>query len=109
MLIKHPSYIQSLSLIANAAIVITDSGELQEETTFLGIPCLTLCESTDRPITSREGTNQIVGTNPVQISNTAFDVLNYAPTHRLVPKYWDGHAATRIMEIIEKLHKENIV
>ena len=109
LLIKHPSYVQSLSLIANAAIVLTDSGELQEETTFLGIPCLTLGESTDRPITSREGTNQIVGTNPIQIANTAFDVLNYAPTHRLVPKYWDGHAASRIMEIIETLQKENML
>jgi UDP-N-acetylglucosamine 2-epimerase (non-hydrolysing) len=78
-------------------LVLTDSGGLQEETTALGIPCLTLRENTERPITIEMGTNILVGTNPEKIKQTAFEVLaNNTKTDAKIPPLWDGKTAERI-------------
>ena len=99
-MIEPLGYIDFLRLYSGARIVMTDSGGLQEETTVLGIPCLTLRNNTERPITIKMGTNQLVGTDPVRICQAAFKVLDedkplQAPQ---IPPLWDGHAATRICD-----------
>src|SRR5207245_602762 len=87
-------YLDFLQLLSGARLVLTDSGGIQEETTVLGIPCVTLRENTERPITVEMGTNTIVGTNTTNITRAAFEALdnprNAAPR---VPPFWDGHAA----------------
>src|SRR2546425_1285051 len=98
-LIEPLGYLDFLRLFSGARVVLTDSGGLQEETTALGIPCLTLRESTERPITAELGTNIVVGTDPQRISTAALAALdrpraNNAPR---VPLLWDGHAADRIL------------
>jgi len=97
-------YLDFLCLMSNAAIVLTDSGGIQEETTILGIPCLTLRNNTERPITVKEGTNVVVGNNPDNIINTALSVLKNQNSRKKIPKYWDGKSAKRVIKII----KENI-
>lgn len=93
-------YLDFLCLISNAAIVLTDSGGIQEETTILGIACLTLRNNTERPITIKEGTNILVGNNPDNIINTALNILKNQNSKKKIPKYWDGKAAERIVEIL---------
>jgi len=88
-------YIDFLSLTSHARLVLTDSGGLQEESTVLGIPCLTLRENTERPITVTHGTNRIVGTRAEDIVKGFEDAL-VPGTPRSVPELWDGHAADRI-------------
>jgi len=91
-----------LRLWSHAALVITDSGGLQEETTALGIPCITVRDNTERPITVTDGTNVLVGTNPARIVDEAFRVLDgHGKTGRL-PPLWDGHAAERIVGTLER-------
>jgi UDP-N-acetylglucosamine 2-epimerase (non-hydrolysing) len=80
-------------------VVLTDSGGVQEETTVLGVPCLTLRDNTERPITVSEGTNRLVGRDPLAIVNAAFDVLSSPPVPRR-PALWDGHAGERIAEVL---------
>lgn len=97
-LINPLGYLDFLGLFSKARIVLTDSGGIQEETTVLGIPCLTLRENTERPITVQLGTNAIVGTNPQRIMQAAEDVLDgIAARESIVPPLWDGHAADRIL------------
>jgi UDP-N-acetylglucosamine 2-epimerase (non-hydrolysing) len=92
-------YLDSIALQAGAALVLTDSGGLQEETTVLGVPCLTLRTTTERPITVAEGTNQVVGTDPELIVATARAVLrDGVPARR--PALWDGRAADRIADVL---------
>jgi UDP-N-acetylglucosamine 2-epimerase (non-hydrolysing) len=92
-------YLDSIALQDGAALVLTDSGGLQEETTVLGVPCLTLRTSTERPITVEEGTNQVVGTDPEQIVAAARRVLaTGVPSRR--PALWDGRAAERIADVV---------
>lgn len=94
-------YLDFLRLWGNAKLVLTDSGGLQEETTALGIPCLTLRENTERPITIEQGTNQLVGCDPAKIKETAFAVLRgELQLAGRVPELWDGHAAERIVEAL---------
>ncbi len=100
VLIEPTGYLDSICLQANAALVLTDSGGIQEETTALGVPCLTLRESTERPITVFEGTNQVVGTDPEQIGAASAAVLDQRPPPRR-PALWDGKAAERIAEVLE--------
>ena len=95
-------YLDFLCLMFNAAIVLTDSGGIQEETTILGIPCLTLRDNTERPITVKEGTNTVVGNNPDNIINTALSVLENQNSRKKIPKYWDGKAAERIVKILSR-------
>lgn len=101
-LIEPLGYLEFLKLTANAAVVLTDSGGIQEETTILGVPCLTLRENTERPVTIDEGTNQLVGLEPARILS-AYRAIRAEPNrkHRR-PDKWDGHAAERIAEIIAK-------
>ena len=98
-LIEPLGYLDFLGLLSAARLVLTDSGGLQEETTALGIPCLTLRENTERPITVELGTNVVVGTDPKKITTTAFAVLDSpcAGDSLRVPPLWDGHTADRIL------------
>jgi UDP-N-acetylglucosamine 2-epimerase (non-hydrolysing) len=95
------SYIQFLALQQKAMIVITDSGGIQEETTFLGVPCLTLRETTERPITVTLGTNVIIGRNMDLLRSAVRAVLNGDRKKGVIPPLWDGAAAERIARILE--------
>lgn len=95
------SYMDFLNLWKDAAVVLTDSGGLQEETTALGVPCLTLRDNTERPVTVSEGTNEIVGMDPARIIEAAINVLDGNVKTGRRPSLWDGHAADRIVQTIE--------
>ncbi|HVS83642.1 MAG TPA: UDP-N-acetylglucosamine 2-epimerase (non-hydrolyzing) [Pyrinomonadaceae bacterium] len=104
-LISPLGYLDFLQLLSGARLVLTDSGGIQEETTVLGIPCVTLRENTERPITVEMGTNTIVGTDPAKIVAAAFRALENPPTRdsSRVPPLWDGYTADRILDaLIEK-------
>jgi UDP-N-acetylglucosamine 2-epimerase (non-hydrolysing) len=92
-------YIDFLALTSHARVILTDSGGLQEESTALGIPCLTLRENTERPITVTEGTNRVVGTRPADIIAGFDRALNGNGTPR-IPALWDGRAAERIAAVL---------
>ena len=100
-LIEPLGYLDFLQLYSGAKLVLTDSGGIQEETTVLGIPCLTLRENTERPITVEMGTNTLVGTDPQKIKAGAFAALDGGPrpNHR-IPPLWDGHTADRILDAL---------
>ena len=91
-------YLEMLGLMAPATLVLTDSGGLQEETTALGVPCLTMRENTERPITVDEGTNTMVGRDRDAILRGVDDILAGRGKQGRVPEYWDGHAARRIAD-----------
>jgi UDP-N-acetylglucosamine 2-epimerase (non-hydrolysing) len=93
-------YLAFLSLMMDSRFVMTDSGGIQEETTALGIPCLTLRENTERPITVSVGTNRVVGTRPQQIAAEALRILGGDGSRGGVPALWDGQAAARIVEVL---------
>ena len=93
-------YMEFLALQARATAVLTDSGGIQEETTFLGIPCLTMRDNTERPVTVELGTNVLVGTDFDKLSSELKTVLNGAWKKGSLPPRWDGHAATRIANVI---------
>lgn len=93
-------YLQLLGLMAGARLVLSDSGGIQEETTALGVPCVTLRENTERPITVSNGTNTIVGTDGAAIRGCVEDILRNGGKAGRVPDLWDGQAATRIAEIL---------
>jgi UDP-N-acetylglucosamine 2-epimerase (non-hydrolysing) len=95
-------YLDFLCLVSNAKLVLTDSGGIQEETTILKIPCLTLRDNTERPITVTAGTNHIVGNNPAKILRTASEVLEKKYICPKNPPLWDGRAAERIIRILTK-------
>jgi UDP-N-acetylglucosamine 2-epimerase (non-hydrolysing) len=97
---KPVGYLDMLSLTKNSKMVLTDSGGLQEETTYLGVPCLTIRKSTERPITVEVGTNKMVGIDKNVIVREANQILKNNIKNRKVPKYWDGKAAERIIKII---------
>ena len=94
------SYLQFLKLQSEATLVITDSGGVQEETTALGIPCLTVRENTERPITLTEGTNLLVGLNGSRLVEEARKVLRGEGKKGHIPKLWDGHASQRIVRTL---------
>ncbi len=96
-------YLDFLRLMSEAAVVLTDSGGIQEETTVLGVPCLTLRENTERPITIEQGTNQLVGLDPARIL-AAFRQLRERRGVPRVPELWDGRAAERIADIVVRWH-----
>jgi UDP-N-acetylglucosamine 2-epimerase (non-hydrolysing) len=97
--IDPAGYLDFIALQASARMVLTDSGGIQEETTALGVPCLTMRDSTERPITLSEGTNILVGRDPERIVATAHRVLTDPPAKR-APALWDGHAGDRIAEVL---------
>jgi len=101
-LIAPLGYLDFLSLYSNACLVLTDSGGIQEETTALGIPCLTLRENTERPITVELGTNVVVGTDTTRIVTAARAALNGSAKRSTQPvPLWDGHASERILDALE--------
>jgi len=100
ILTRPLSYMEFLNLWKDAALVLTDSGGLQEETTALGVPCITVRENTERPITVEEGTNVLAGTNPARIVNEADIILRGDGKQGRRPFLWDGQAAQRIVAIL---------
>ncbi len=98
-IIPPAGYLDFVALEALARLVLTDSGGVQEETTALGVPCLTMRDNTERPITLTEGTNQLVGRDPERIIQAALGVLSARPPLRR-PVLWDGHAGQRIAEVL---------
>jgi len=94
-------YIDFLSLTSHARLILTDSGGLQEESTALGIPCLTLRENTERPVTVTHGTNRVVGTRTADIVE-GFEQALAAPPPPRMPELWDGHAAQRVAAVISR-------
>ncbi len=99
-LVPPLSYVDFLCLEMHASMVITDSGGVQEETTALGVPCLTVRETTERPITVVEGTNTIVGLDPHRLGDEARRILSGHSKAGRIPDLWDGYAAKRIVTIL---------
>lgn len=94
-------YLEFLRLTSEARLVLTDSGGIQEETTILNVPCLTLRENTERPITIEEGTNRLVGTDPDAALRAALETLESPRPAAAAPALWDGAASGRIVDAIE--------
>ncbi len=95
-------YIDFLALTRSANLLITDSGGIQEETTFLGVQCITVRNNTERPVTVSLGTNHLVGTDLDAVEKTAFEVLDGNIKKGIIPEKWDGQTAERIVDIISK-------
>ena len=95
-------YLEMLGLMQAARLVLTDSGGIQEETTALGVPCLTLRENTERPITVEQGTNTVVGSSPTQILAAVDEILRTGGKAGRVPELWDGRAAQRIAAVLRE-------
>ena len=93
-------YVDFLSLTKNAGLIITDSGGIQEESTFLGVQCITVRNNTERPITVDVGTNQLIGTDLIQVEKAAIDILNGNLKKGNIPELWDGKTAERITELL---------
>jgi UDP-N-acetylglucosamine 2-epimerase (non-hydrolysing) len=96
ILLPPQGYLEMLGLTSRAALMLTDSGGLQEETTALGVPCLTLRDNTERPITVEQGTNTLVGRDREAILRGVADILKRGGKRGRIPELWDGHAAERI-------------
>jgi UDP-N-acetylglucosamine 2-epimerase (non-hydrolysing) len=102
------AYLDFIGMVDRAALVITDSGGIQEETSYLGIPCLTLRANTERPVTLSVGTNRLVGTDPENLRREAFSLLDSVESRTAQqserassrPRLWDGHASERIFQVL---------
>lgn len=101
-LVEPLGYSEFLYVMDRARLVLTDSGGVQEETTVLGVPCLTLRENTERAITIHEGTNRLTGMRPATVMEGVEDILRDGPPPPRVPALWDGHAAERIVEVVQR-------
>ena len=99
-LIDPVGYVEFLSLVAGSAGVVTDSGGIQEETTYLGLPCFTLRANTERPITVSMGTNMLLGLDPARIGEVPKLLVEAREREAHVPPLWDGHAAERIVDVL---------
>jgi UDP-N-acetylglucosamine 2-epimerase (non-hydrolysing) len=99
-IIKPLGYLSNLHAMAHARAVLTDSGGIQEETTCLGVPCLTLRENTERPVTVTEGTNKVIGTNSERILAETKELLKGGRISGRIPELWDGHTSARIVKVI---------
>jgi UDP-N-acetylglucosamine 2-epimerase (non-hydrolysing) len=95
-------YLEMLGLMKDARIMLTDSGGIQEETTALGVPCITLRNNTERPITVEEGTNTIAGQDPVKILAAFDEIMLSGGKAGRVPEFWDGLASIRIASVIHE-------
>ena len=105
VMLPAQGYLEMLGFLAGASLVLTDSGGLQEETTALGVPCLTLRDSTERPITVEQGTNTLVGRNRDAICGAVNEILTGNGKRGRIPELWDGHAAERIVaDLYQWLH-----
>ena len=101
MKITEPAgYLEFISLMSKSKLVLTDSGGLQEETTALGIPCLTIRENTERPVTITQGTNQLVGTDRERIVQSGKEALQGDGKAGQIPKFWDGKTSARIVDVL---------
>jgi len=98
ILTRPLSYMDFLNLWKDAALILTDGGGLQEETTALGLSCLTLRENTERPITCDQGTNTLVGTSPERIVSESVSILSGRGKPGTRPALWDGACASRIVD-----------
>jgi UDP-N-acetylglucosamine 2-epimerase (non-hydrolysing) len=101
-MVEPIGYLDFMKLMRYSSIVLTDSGGIQEETTALGIPCLTIRDNTERPITVTIGTNRLVGTRPERIVAEAREVLQHGVSGAKIPDLWDGQAAARIAQVISQ-------
>jgi UDP-N-acetylglucosamine 2-epimerase (non-hydrolysing) len=101
--VQPVGYLDFLCLLSRATLVLTDSGGIQEETTALGVPCLTLRENTERPVTISQGTNLLVGTDPARIVAAARKVLSGDSKAGRIPPFWDGQSAQRIVDILRRV------
>jgi UDP-N-acetylglucosamine 2-epimerase (non-hydrolysing) len=99
-IIEPVGYLEFLGLMAQARILMTDSGGIQEEATILGVPCVTLRENTERPVTLTQGTNRLGGRRPAQILEAVREVLETDAKNQTLPELWDGKAAGRIVDIL---------
>jgi len=99
-LVEPLPYVEFLALQTRATVVITDSGGIQEETTYLDVPCLTLRENTERPITVSMGTNVLVGSDRNKLQTELLKILRGETKKRTLPPLWDGHAGERIADIV---------
>jgi UDP-N-acetylglucosamine 2-epimerase (non-hydrolysing) len=106
ILLKPLSFSESLYLWKDAKAVLTDSGGLQEETTALGVPCLTIRENTERPITVEIGTNTLVGSDMEKVKKNVLDILQGRYKKGQIPEKWDGKASERIVKILEGIGKD---
>ncbi len=102
-LLEPLPYIEFLALQSRATVVITDSGGIQEETTYLGVPCLTLRSNTERPVTVTVGTNILVGDDKYKLASELQKILSGNPKQGAIPLLWDGHAGERIAEVLHGL------
>jgi len=103
LIITEPlGYLDFIKLEMNAKFILTDSGGIQEESTYFGIPCLTLRENTERPITITEGTNKLVDLNVESIVKRAIDIIEGDAKKGRIPKYWDGKTAKRIVKVLDE-------
>jgi UDP-N-acetylglucosamine 2-epimerase (non-hydrolysing) len=102
-LVDPMGYLEFLALTSQAKLILTDSGGLQEESTALNVPCLTLRENTERPVTVAVGTNTVVGTDPDRIKREAAKILEGRGKRGRVPDLWDGHTSERIAEFYERV------
>ena len=105
-LMPPASYLDFLGLVDQAGMVMTDSGGIQEETTYLGIPCLTYRNNTERPVTVTMGTNRLIGSDPQRLLESALEILDHSESssERLAPvrpPLWDGAAALRIVRVLK--------
>jgi len=100
LIIDPLGYIDFVKLMKESAFVLTDSGGIQEESTYLGVPCLTMRENTERPVTTEEGTNDLVGRNKGRIVTSVNDILKGKTKNGSIPEFWDGRAAKRIVKIL---------
>jgi len=105
-LVEPVGYLDFVKLESGASLVLTDSGGVQEEATFLNVPCLTLRRSTERQVTLREGTNTLVGPFSEHIVTAAESILDGNIKKGQTPKYWDGKAAERIVEVVMNIRKD---
>jgi UDP-N-acetylglucosamine 2-epimerase (non-hydrolysing) len=100
LLLEPTGYLEFLALQASARLVITDSGGIQEESTCLGVPCLTVRENTERPITIEEGTNTLVGVDPLRLVEAAREVVSGGGKAGRIPALWDGGAGKRVAALL---------
>lgn len=102
-LMEPIGYLDFLALQSRAKVVITDSGGIQEETTFLGVPCLTVRENTERPVTVSIGTNSLVGKDMELLKEKMYNILDGKFKHGKVPQLWDGNASIRIVKVLKSM------
>jgi UDP-N-acetylglucosamine 2-epimerase (non-hydrolysing) len=100
LLLEPLGYLDFVTLLKNSELVLTDSGGIQEETTYFGVQCVTLRKSTERPITVEIGTNHLAGDDPKEAERISISILNGATIDGKIPEMWDGKTAERIADII---------